>query len=120
MVVLVVEDNKDAAESLCALFTQRGHQCLIAHTAEAAANVLSTTVVNGMIMDLYLPGSKNGWELLDAMDQGTLPKTHVIVISGWAHVEPPVQDHRVPLLIKPYDPAELINLAERNFSQPLT
>ncbi len=80
MRVLVVEDD----HTLCDVFQQflrdTGHEPLVAHTAEAALDVLEAEPADVVLLDIYLPGMSG----LDFLKLQVVRELHVpiVVISG--------------------------------------
>ncbi len=113
MRILILEDEPDSAKLLGDLFAIAGHETAIARDGNAGLVLLSSQDFDGVLLDLVLPRT-NGWEFLDAMDLGT-HVVPVIVVSGYADVEPPSPYHHVPVVRKPYAFPELLALCEKNF-----
>jgi CheY-like chemotaxis protein len=60
--VLVVDDNRDAAESLARLIRLRGHEAHVAWSGEDALAVAATAQPHLVLLDIGLPG-KSGYEV---------------------------------------------------------
>lgn len=75
--VLVVEDEPDNLELLCALMRHKGIRCVGVKSAEEALEALQAMLPTLILIDLSLPG-KNGWELLNILrtsdDYGEIPR----------------------------------------------
>lgn len=111
MRILLLEDNRDHAQSLVNLLAFAGYELVAAENGREGLKLLQTQHFDGAIVDLFMPGM-NGWEFIDQMDaQG--PKVPVIVVSGYADVEPPNPHHAVPILAKPYAPGKLLEMIEK-------
>lgn len=111
--VLVVDDNADAADSLCMLLHLWGHEARVAYDGRQALEVAAAFLPDCLILDIGLPGL-NGYELARAI-RG-LPNLHAARLialsaySGAEHIRRTEEvgfDHR---LVKPADPAEVQRL----------
>jgi DNA-binding response OmpR family regulator len=60
--VLVVDDNRDAAETLALLLRQRGHEVKLARDGEEAQVTASSFQPEAVILDIGLPGM-DGFEV---------------------------------------------------------
>ena len=85
--ILVVEDNSDAAELLCALLRSKGHDVESADSGTDAAQVAVRFRPDVVLCDLGLPG-KSGFEV--AAELRRAPETeraHLIALSGYGSTE---------------------------------
>jgi PAS domain S-box-containing protein len=81
--VLVVDDNADAALSLCALLRLKGHTAQAVHDGPGALACLPDFNPEVVLMDIGMPGM-NGYEVAKLIR--TLPggdKLHLIALTGW-------------------------------------
>jgi signal transduction histidine kinase/ActR/RegA family two-component response regulator len=81
--VLVVDDNRDAADSLATLLRTMGAAALIAYDGEQALRVAAQTPVGLAILDIGMPGM-DGCELarrLRAMPGGQALR--LVALTGW-------------------------------------
>ena len=108
--VMVIDDNRDAAESLGALLRMTGHEVAIAHSGQAALALCETFRPVLALLDIGMPGM-NGYELATHMRQ--LPwGEHVLLaaLTGWGQQDDKRRafdagfDHH---LTKPVSSAEL-------------
>ncbi|MEW6708112.1 MAG: ATP-binding protein [Pseudomonadota bacterium] len=85
--VLVVDDNRDAAESLGALLRLSGHEVLLAYDGESALTLGEAFHPALALLDIGMPGM-NGYELAQRMRQRPWGK-HVVLaaVSGWGQHE---------------------------------
>ena len=63
MRVLVVEDNKDAAEMMRKLLRAFGYQSFVAHDGSAALREVEEGRPDVVLLDIGLPGALDGWEV---------------------------------------------------------
>ncbi|MEY2918806.1 MAG: hypothetical protein RL261_111 [Pseudomonadota bacterium] len=111
--LLVVDDNRDAADSLALLLGFDGHDVRVAYTGRQALEVAREFVPDAAILDLGLP-DLSGYDVARQMrSEPTLATVRLIALSGWGQDEHQQQarqagfDHH---LIKPADPDELLAL----------
>jgi PAS domain S-box-containing protein len=113
--VLVVDDLRDAAESMAALLQLRGHEVQVAHDGSSAIDVALRERPDLVLLDIGLPG-QNGYEACRGMREGGLTDTLIVAVSGYGQPE----DRRLSQvagfddhLVKPVDPARLQALVDR-------
>lgn len=104
--ILVVEDHRDAAESLSMLLRMLGHRVMMAFDGHEALTVAETFAPHVVLCDVGLPGL-NGYEVARAIRQEPWGESMVLIaITGWG------QDHDRQLsnaagfdrhLVKPVD-----------------
>lgn len=85
MRVLIVEDLADQAEVVADMVRSQGHDPIVVATAEAALEVLRTSLPDAVLLDLYLPGMK-GEEFLRDLSARRL-SVPVVAVSGVASEE---------------------------------
>ncbi len=108
--VLVVDDNRDAADSLAMMLELTGHQVHTAHDGEAALADAERFAPDVVLLDIGMPGM-NGYEV--AMRLRETPhgrRARIVALTGWGQeddkrraVEAGFDQH----LTKPVDPASL-------------
>jgi len=110
--VLVVDDHRDAAETLADLLRLQGHLVEVAFDGVSALAALETASPDVVLCDIGLPGM-SGYELARAIRARNRPGVQLIAISGYAQAE----DVRRALeagfdahVAKPPDPDELERL----------
>jgi len=102
--ILVVEDDDDTRDALCALLAGQSYRVLDAMNGREALKVLSRTRPALVIMDLSMP-VMTGWQLLDVIhEKKLLPGVPIIVLS--ADARPPSAD--VCFLQKPIGAEHLL------------
>jgi CheY-like chemotaxis protein len=108
--VLVVDDNRDSAESLAHLLAIKGHEVRTAHDGPEALRILETYRPRLILLDLGLPGM-SGYEVARRLRSSPgLRDVRLAALTGWGHAddrrrtrEAGFDDH----LVKPADPAEV-------------
>lgn len=113
--VLVVDDNRDAAESLGMLLELKGHHVQVAYDGQEAIRILETYRPKLILLDLGLPGM-TGYEVARRIRESTDLKTVTIAaLTGWGQDEDRKRtkdagfDHH---LVKPADPKEVDKILE--------
>jgi DNA-binding response OmpR family regulator len=108
--LLVVDDNRDAADTLSLLLHYWGHQPVVAYDAATALRAAVAEPPDAVLLDLGLPGC-DGFGIAERLRQthglGTVP---LVALTGWAD-----QEHRVRAaecgfdlyLVKPVDELDL-------------
>jgi PAS domain S-box-containing protein len=113
--VLVVDDNRDAADSLGVLLGVLGADCRVAHDGSAALAALADFPAELVLLDLGMPGL-DGYDvarLVRAREDGHAPR--LVALTGWGQPA----DRRRTLeagfdghLVKPVDVKTLRSLLE--------
>ncbi|HKQ15226.1 MAG TPA: response regulator [Steroidobacteraceae bacterium] len=83
--VLIVDDNRDAADSLAMLLQFEGRQTLCAYSGEAALQQVAAFEPQLVLLDIGLPGL-DGYEVARRL-KADFPKVRVIALSGYGQVE---------------------------------
>jgi two-component system CheB/CheR fusion protein len=111
--VLVIEDNRDAAESLRMLLELLGHEVRVAYTGPEAVQTASQWQPHVVISDIGLPGL-DGYEVARRLRQvPELRGALLVALTGYGAAEDRQQalgagfDHH---LVKPADAADLQRL----------
>ncbi len=85
--ILVVDDNRDAAETLTALMELEGHEARVALDAEAALDMAAEFKPEVALLDIGMPGT-NGYELAQRMRATSWGKeSTLIAITGWGQAQ---------------------------------
>jgi len=106
--ILVVDDNIDAAESLCAYLQIDGHRVDMVHDGTEAIAMCTTKQYDVVLLDIGLPGL-NGYEVCQVLRSHGL-KSAIIAITGYGQEEDKKKSHESGFdrhMVKPVDPAHL-------------
>jgi CheY-like chemotaxis protein len=111
--VLVVDDNRDAAEMLSGLLLSKGHAVAVAYSGDEAIRVAATFRPQVGLLDLSMPGL-DGYQLATLLRSDERHRDVLLVaITGWGQEE----DRRRALasgfdahLTKPADPSAVTAL----------
>ena len=113
--ILVVEDNRDAAESLRMLLSLCGYEVTVAHTGPGGVAAALKTRPDVVLCDIGLPGM-DGLAVADALRRSPVTaETRLIAVTGYGQED----DRRRALeagfdehLVKPVDPEQLLGQLE--------
>jgi two-component system, chemotaxis family, CheB/CheR fusion protein len=84
--VLVVDDNRDAAESMAELLRFDGHEVIVAHDGNRAVELALTRCPAVVLLDIGLPGM-NGYEACRAMREAGLGEALIVALTGYGQEE---------------------------------
>ena len=110
--VLVVDDNKDAAESLADLLRMLGHEADVAHDGPSALAKLGMSAPDVVLCDIGMPGM-SGYEVAKAVRAGGNRGVRLVALSGYAQADDVKRAMEAGFdahVAKPPDPDELARL----------
>jgi CheY-like chemotaxis protein len=116
--ILVVDDSKDAAESLTRLLQLGGHQVFLAHEGEHALHLAVKEQPGVILLDIGLPGM-DGYELCRRLRQGGLGSALIVAMTGYGLERDRRRSQQAGFdthLVKPVPPSELFKLMARHAS----
>jgi CheY-like chemotaxis protein len=114
---LIVEDNQDTREILCAALEHEGYAVLQAENGRDALSVLAaqTDPVRLIVSDLDMPEMSGAVFIRILSNYFRLSRIPVVVISGVLPPEEPTFEGKVVgVLRKPFELRALLNLIEAN------
>jgi|GraSoiStandDraft_46_1057282.scaffolds.fasta_scaffold35027_2 DNA-binding response OmpR family regulator len=111
MRVLVIDDEKNLADTLVWILERAGFEATSAYDGESALQRLDTFQPDIVISDVIMPGV-NGIEVCTRI-QARFPKCHILLFSGQTATNELLGEAREhgltwELLAKPMDPDELL------------
>ena len=114
--ILVVDDNRDAADSLGALLATRGNEVRVAYDGIRALEIGEEFQPEAVLLDIGLP-KLDGYETARLIRaEGWGARVSLIALTGWGHEEARQLSREAGFnahLVKPVEPAVLIRkLAE--------
>jgi PAS domain S-box-containing protein len=112
--ILIVDDNRDAAEMLATLLQFDGHETFAAHDGLAAVEAAGTLDPDVILLDIGLP-VLNGYEAARRIrgQQGQKRRPLLVALTGWGQDEDRRRSEEAGFdahLVKPVDEAVLIRL----------
>jgi DNA-binding response OmpR family regulator len=110
--ILVVDDSRDAAESLTKLLRLAGHDVLTAHEGELALHLAATAQPAVVLLDIGLPGM-DGYEICRRMRQMGLVNALILAMTGYGLERDRRRSHEAGFdthMVKPVPPGELMRL----------
>ena len=111
--ILVVDDNRDAAQSLAMVLKLTGHEVETAYDGQEAVDAAATLKPDVVLLDIGLP-KVNGYEacrLIRSQEWGRQMK--IIAVTGWGQEEDRQKTKDAGFnshLVKPVEPAALLEL----------
>ena len=113
--VLVVDDNVDAAESMCALLEIWGHEAHACHDGASALRAVAELRPDTVLLDIGLPGM-DGYEVARRLRAGAAgPLRLLAALTGYGQDQDRERSAAAGFdlhLTKPVDPARLRKLLE--------
>jgi CheY-like chemotaxis protein len=111
--LLIVDDNRDAAESLAMLLEMAGHDVRVAHLGRTALSYAQTFRPDVALLDIGMP-DLSGYEVARGLRQQPWARgLQLIAITGWGQDEDRRRASEAGFdnhLTKPIDPAQLERL----------
>lgn len=86
MRVLVVDDNRDSAETMSMLLELEGHEVFVAHDGKQAVEVAIAERPALVLLDIGLP-FMDGYEACRAMREGRLVGALIVAMTGYGREE---------------------------------
>jgi len=87
LAILVIDDNRDAADSLAALLRTLGHTANVSYDGKTALNVYETLSPNVVLLDIGLP-DVSGYDIAQHIRQAAGgDNVLLIAITGWAQAD---------------------------------
>ena len=111
MKVLIVDDDRDFAESLAELMEDQGHQGELAFSGEEAIQKWSRDWFDLTLMDVKLPGLSGVESMVEIRKSS--PDARVVMVTGYATSGLLLKARELgaaAVLIKPIDPDELLEI----------
>jgi PAS domain S-box-containing protein len=113
--LMVIDDNKDAAESMSMLFELWGHEVICTYDGRAALEAAATYRPDAVFLDIGLPGM-DGYEIAERLRE--LPeagRTVLVAITGYGQDEDRRRSREAGIdhhLVKPVAPETLHRLLD--------
>ena len=108
--ILVVEDNRDAADSLRLLLELSGHEVAVAYSGHDGLQAAEQYQPDVVLCDIGLPGLDGYGVARQLRDNPTTAKARLIAVTAYGEDEDRRRSHEAGFeqhLVKPVDPAAL-------------
>jgi DNA-binding response OmpR family regulator len=116
--ILVVEDNVLTRSAISDELRAHGFKVLEASSADDAITVLDTMRVDLLFVDIHLPGTQNGLDVVRHVRTNGMV-TRMIITSGVSDVSSiPDLDDLGPFIRKPYLISRVIGLVSESLGWP--
>ncbi len=118
--ILVVDDKKDLARGVALVLGDLSDEIVVAHSAEAALEVLDGQPVDLLFSDIKMPGM-DGLGLLREVRE-RWPRTHVVLFTAYGAIDSAVEAIKLgayDYLTKPFDNDELLVIAQHAWKEIL-
>ena len=112
--ILVIDDNHDAADSLCLLLHSLGQEARAMYDGPSGIAAMQDFAPDVVMLDIGMP-KMSGYEVARALRAGSAPLV-IVAVTGWGHEAAKRQareagfDHH---LVKPVSEAALLELLKR-------
>ena len=110
--ILVVDDNRDAAEGLAALLRLRGHEVLVAHDGQMALDITAAERPSVILLDIGLP-EMDGYEVCRRLREQGLADAQIIAMTGYGQERDRQRSREAGFnthMVKPVDIREIVTL----------
>jgi CheY-like chemotaxis protein/anti-sigma regulatory factor (Ser/Thr protein kinase) len=117
--ILVVEDDPQVREVVCAIVEMDGHQVVSAHDGKDAADRIETDAFDVIVSDVWMP-RMNGMELLGHVQAQNVPSRFIIMTGDNTPetVLDAVRKQAYGYLRKPFEPKQLLVLLRSALEAP--
>ena len=113
--LLITDDDLDFRETLRGVFEPRGFHTLLAGDGEEALEVIHTTEVHLLLLDMHMPRLSGLETIIRMKDSDCLVPT--IIVTAYAEEEArsieTIKDLTRDILIKPFNPAQLLSAVKK-------
>jgi PAS domain S-box-containing protein len=113
--VLIIEDNRDVAESLRLLLDLYGHEAVVVHGGAAGVETARRLRPDVVLCDIGLPGGMDGYAVARTLRADVEPPELLIALSGYGQEEDRRQARQAGFdrhLTKPVDPNVLTQILD--------
>jgi CheY-like chemotaxis protein len=108
--ILVVDDNRDSADSLRLLLEFSGHEVAVAYSGHDGLQAAERYQPDVVLCDIGLPGLDGYWVARQLRDNPTTAKARLIAVTAYGQDEDRRRSHEAGFeqhLVKPVDPDAL-------------
>jgi two-component system response regulator RegA len=119
--LLIIDDDAVFADTLARSIGKRGHQALVANSADQALRLLEETEIDRVVLDMKL-GDTSGLKLLPQL-LNSRPDISVVILTGYSSISTAVEAIKLGAtnyICKPCDADEVLLAFERTVGDPQT
>ena len=116
--ILIVDDDDTLRESMVSILECEGYMLDVARSGYEAENKIKNNSYNLVLLDIRLPDT-TGIELLSKINEYA-PRMKKIMLTGFPDTESAIKsvnEKADAYLVKPFDPAKLIQIIKENLDQ---
>jgi CheY-like chemotaxis protein len=114
--ILVVDDNRDAADTLVTFLTMEGHAVQVAYGGQEAIDAFETMAPQVVLLDIGMPGM-DGYQVARHIRQFPDGQgVKLVAMTGWGQLEDKARAHEAGFsehMTKPVELNELTALLEK-------
>lgn len=117
--LLIVDDNRDVAETLRALLELYHFEVNVAHTGAQALTLAATLAPDVILIDLGMP-TMNGFQLVRSLKKRTSTPALLVAMTGWPRPDDAVTTRAVGYdhyVVKPIDTDKLTCLIKTSLAR---
>jgi DNA-binding response OmpR family regulator len=114
--VLIVDDNRDAADALAMLLRHTGHEAFVAYDGKTALAAAETDRPDVVLLDIGLPGMSGHDVCRQVREQPWGRNIRMIALTGWGQEEDRRKSREAGFdghLVKPIDIAAVLEQFQR-------
>jgi len=114
--VIVIDDNKDAADSLAELFRVLGYETLVAYNGLDGLGIFSATEAKFVFLDIAMPGM-NGYEVVGRMRAQQNKGTIFVAVTGFGQEDDKLRSREAGFdyhLTKPINLSEMREILSKH------
>ncbi len=115
--VLVVDDNREATDSLALILRTEGYVVHTAYDGRLALEIIASSAPDAVVLDIGMPGL-SGYDVMREVRRRLRKRPLMIALTAWSEVSDKILAKQVGFdhhLGKPADPVDLIKLLVEHF-----
>jgi DNA-binding response OmpR family regulator len=115
--ILVVDDNREATDSLAFILRTEGYVVHTAYDGRLALEIIASSAPDVVVLDIGMPGL-SGYDVVREVRRRLRKRPLMIALTAWSEVSDKILAKQVGFdhhLGKPADPVDLIKLLVEHF-----
>jgi DNA-binding response OmpR family regulator len=116
--VLVVDDNREATDSLALILRAEGYVVHTAYDGHLALEIIASSAPDAVVLDIGMPGL-SGYDVVREVRRRLRKRPLLVALTAWSEVSDKILAKHVGFdhhLGKPADPRDLIKLLSEHFN----